>query len=153
VATRKVWMEDEARVSEGGGGTAEGPPEDPAFAESTFSKEDSKGQVVNFQILNLGRQLYVWASTSSSMNNLALAMPVTSQSSPAMTHLVAGAGAETAERVSKRLAQKVGLPVAVSWSVEGDDLLQLWAEKVLIVEMMDLQEKLGLPAKLGNLAV
>jgi len=68
-------------------------------------------------------------------------------------HRCTGAGAETAERVSKRLAQKVGLPVAVSWSVEGDDLLQLWAEKVLIVEMMDLQEKLGLPAKLGNLAV
>lgn len=60
---------------------------------------------------------------------------------------------ETAERVSKRLAQKLARPVAVSWSVEGDDLLQLWAEKALMTAMIEQQAKLGLPSRLGNLAV
>ena len=62
-------------------------------------------------------------------------------------------GAETAERVSIRLAQKVGLPVAVSWNVEGDDLLQLWAEKVLVDELVTSQNKLGSSADLGALSV
>ena len=55
--------------------------------------------------------------------------------------------------MSKRLAQKVGLPVAVSWNVEGDDLLQLWAEKVLVDELVGSQKKLDVSADIGALTV
>ena len=43
-------MAQEQSGSEGGGGAAEGAPRVAAFAESSFSREDSKGQVVNFQV-------------------------------------------------------------------------------------------------------
>jgi hypothetical protein len=62
-------------------------------------------------------------------------------------------GAEAAERVSKRLAQRFGLPAAVSWNVEGDDLLQLWAEKQVVDEMKELQKKPKVSTEVGNLTV
>ena len=47
----------------------------------------------------------------------------------------AGSGGDAAERVSKRLALRLGQPVAVSWNVEGDDILHAWAEKQLVNEI------------------
>ena len=89
------------------------------------------------QVLNLGRQLYIWVSTSGEMNNLALAMPTAAQSSavPPSTQLLQGKGADAAQGVARRLTLRCRQPVAVSWNIEGDELLHLWAEKELVSEL------------------
>lgn len=93
----------------------------------------------DLQILDLGRQLYVWASTSAEMNNLALAMPAVGASMvPSATALLPGRAADAAQGVARRLALKCRQPVAVSWNVEGDELVQMWAEKELVQEMQQL---------------
>ena len=93
------------------------------------------------QVLNLGRQLYIWVSTSGEMHNLALAMPTAAQSSavPPSTQLLQGKGADAAQGVAKRLTLACRQPVAVSWNIEGDEMLHLWAEKQLVSELKVLE--------------
>lgn len=91
------------------------------------------------QVLDIGKQLYVWVSTSAEMNNLALAVPGR-QSMPASTQLLPGKGADAAQGVARRLTLKCGQPVAVSWNLEEEEeLLSVWAEKQLIQELQNLK--------------
>lgn len=53
------------------------------------------------QVLNLGRSLYVWVSTSSAMNNLALALPSALQPDPAATQLLNGTKTSPKNRIEQ----------------------------------------------------
>ena len=102
---------------------------------------------VHFQVLDLGRQLYVWVGTGSaaqaaSMDNLALAMPPLASPAglpPAASSLVRGTGDELALGLSRKLAQKLRLPVAVSWCLPAADPLQVaWAQRELLSHLQGL---------------
>ena len=81
---------------------------------------------------------------------MALAMPAGSvNATPSATALLLGRAADSAQGVARRLTLKCRQPVAVSWNVEGDEQLQLWAEKQLFQEL----EQLDLVAALNDVAV
>ena len=111
---------------------------------------------VHFQILNLGRQLYIWVGTgtatqAAAFSNLALALPQQLSSSaaasqPVATSLVRGSGDDVATGMARKLVQKVRMPVALSWSLPAGDTMQTaWAQQ----KLMELLQQLGCIAANG----
>lgn len=99
---------------------------------------------VHFQILDLGRQLYVWVGTGSpaqaaSMDNLAVALPALPGTQPAASSLVRGQGDQLAADLARKLVQKLGKPVALSWSLPGAAPVQAaWAQRELMQHLQNL---------------
>ena len=104
---------------------------------------------VHFQILNLGRQLYIWvgtgtASQAADFSNLALALPQqlssqTGAAQPVATSLVRGSGDDLAAGMARKLVQKVRMPVALSWSLPAGDAMQTaWAQRKLMEHLQQL---------------
>ena len=113
---------------------------------------------VHFQILNLGRQLYIWVGTgtgtaaqAADFSNLALALPQqlgssAAASQPVATSLVRGSGDDVATGMARKLVQKVRMPVALSWSLPAGDAVQTaWAQRKLV----ELLQQLGCIAANG----
>ena len=91
-----------------------------------------------YQVVDLGRQLYVWVSTDNEMSNLTVAFPATTSHQSPATILMPGAAPDHAEAAAKRLVQYLKRPVALSWNVNGDDLLHLWTERELKAKLQEL---------------
>ncbi|GLC42174.1 hypothetical protein PLESTB_000638600 [Pleodorina starrii] len=94
--------------------------------------------VLHFQILDLGRQYYVWVSAvGPKLGNLYLAIKTPADTSPAVASLLpaSGAGGE-GPAMAQRLALKLGRPVVCSCNMpQNAPLLQAVAERRLLQEL------------------
>lgn len=72
------------------------------------------------------------------MNNLSIAFPAQNAVQSPSTLLIPGRNPELAESIAKRLALELRQPIALSWNIEGDDMLHLWVEKELKIELRSL---------------
>ena len=99
---------------------------------------------VHFQVLDLGRQLYIWlgAGDQARLGNIWLAMPGRATAGgtvPPVTGLVRGGPACQGSSLAQRLTMRMGRPVAVAWGLSGsDDALTAWAERRLLQELGNL---------------
>ncbi|CAL8471945.1 g11487 [Coccomyxa elongata] len=108
--------------------------------------EEILDNTVHFQIMDLGRQLYIWVGTGAAqMGSLAMASPLGTQTGtgrqmPPVAMLVKGANEDGSASLAQRLAARVGRPVAVAWSLpEEPPALGLVAERRLMRELQVLQ--------------
>eukprot|EP00884_Botryococcus_braunii_P011633 jgi/Botrbrau1/20470/Bobra.145_2s0031.1 len=113
----------------------------PPVSQHCFSAE-AMDTAVHFQIVDLGKQLYIWvASGSLKLGNISLAMPmpVGPGNVPPATTLIRGPGEGEGGALARRLALKTGRPVAVAWNVpESSPLLCAYAERRLLEELASL---------------
>eukprot|EP00195_Chlamydomonas_chlamydogama_P006140 CAMPEP_0202890320 /NCGR_PEP_ID=MMETSP1392-20130828/772_1 /ASSEMBLY_ACC=CAM_ASM_000868 /TAXON_ID=225041 /ORGANISM="Chlamydomonas chlamydogama, Strain SAG 11-48b" /LENGTH=158 /DNA_ID=CAMNT_0049573869 /DNA_START=48 /DNA_END=523 /DNA_ORIENTATION=+ len=108
----------------------------PAIVQRCFMEETQEA-VLYFQIMDLGRQLYVWVATGGAKwNNLHLAFPSKTDPVPPVATLVPSAAAADGQSLARRLAIKLKRPVLCSCNLPtGVPLLQAIAERRLVQEL------------------
>lgn len=112
----------------------------PRCAQHCFSAEGPGNEPLHFQLLNLGRQLYVYVSAGGAkMEGLSFAIKSPSSAMPAVTSLLPGPGSSNspeAEGLAQRLAQRLGRPVLASINLPPNaPMLQAMVERRLIQEL------------------
>jgi len=100
--------------------------------------ETTPEAVIHFQLINLGRQIYIWISVGSpKLDNLYFAIQSKVDPLPSVATIWPGAstaGGET-QTLSQRLAKKLGVPVLCSCQLPTNTpILQVLAEKRLMQE-------------------
>ncbi|EIE23820.1 hypothetical protein COCSUDRAFT_83695 [Coccomyxa subellipsoidea C-169] len=112
-----------------------------ALMQHCFS-EELLDSTVHFQVMDLGRQLYIWVGTSAAqMGSLCFASPIgAARGMPPVATLVRGANEGSSASLAQRLAKRAGRPVAVAWSLpEEPPAFGLVAERRLMRELQTLQ--------------
>ncbi|KAF5835809.1 hypothetical protein DUNSADRAFT_6843 [Dunaliella salina] len=106
--------------------------------------ETAPDATIHCQIIDLGRQVYVWASVGANtkLNNLYMAIQTPAASTPSVaTLLPASAASNEANAFAQRLAMRLKRPVLCSWNIPASEpLLQAIAEKRLLKELKEMLE-------------
>ncbi|KAG2426573.1 hypothetical protein HXX76_012891 [Chlamydomonas incerta] len=100
--------------------------------------------VLHFQILDLGRQYFVWVSAvGPKLGNLTLAIKSPADAAPSVASLLPGAPAVgEGPAMAQRLAMKLGKPVICSCNMPPNaPLLQAVAERRLIQELQLMEQE------------
>jgi hypothetical protein len=129
--------------------TTRPPPTIRAFSErAPDGAGGSDGAVVHYQLVDLGKQLYVWIGGAGAglptVPNLHFAIQSSLSSSSDATAVAAllpeRDAAGRAEALSRRLARRLGRPVLLSCALPAgcDPLLHALAEKRLLQELKDM---------------
>ncbi|GBF89530.1 hypothetical protein Rsub_02248 [Raphidocelis subcapitata] len=108
-----------------------------------FSETTPSDGRLDFQVIDLGRQLYVWVALGGAkMSNLCFSIQAPSQAgAPATAVLLRGNAGVSGEGLASRLAMRLKRPVLCSCNIPPSaDVLQVAAERRL------LRELLGTPA-------
>ncbi|CAK0783129.1 hypothetical protein CVIRNUC_006325 [Coccomyxa viridis] len=99
--------------------------------------EELAGVKACFQLVDLGRQIYVWAGTSSgAMGCMCLASPPSPTGDgalPPVATLLRGSADSAASSAAQRLARKTGRSVALAWALpEQPPMLAILAERSIV---------------------
>ncbi|KAG1671134.1 hypothetical protein FOA52_005386 [Chlamydomonas sp. UWO 241] len=111
------------------------------FSQRVFSMEsEAMEATLHFQILDLGRQYYIWISASGpKMANLYLAIQTPADPKPSVASLIPGPAGGAGESLAQRLALKAKKPVLVSCNLPSNTpMLQAIAERRLLQELAEM---------------
>lgn len=111
--------------------------ETPPLQQHCFSRTSGES-TINYQILDIGRQLYIWVSigNAAALDNLVLAVPTKIDPVPSVAALLPGSATSECQAVAQRISLKVKRPVLCSWNVPGGAAtLQAVAERELLKEL------------------
>ncbi|KAI8474400.1 MAG: hypothetical protein J3K34DRAFT_130669 [Monoraphidium minutum] len=110
----------------------------PGCSVRCFSEVTPSDGRLDFQIIDLGRQLYVWvAAGGAKFGNLSFSIQTPGQAAPSTAVLVRGGAGSSADALSQRLAMRLKRPVLCSCNLPADNpLLQVVAERRLLKELL-----------------
>ncbi|KAL6749888.1 hypothetical protein V8C86DRAFT_2828868 [Haematococcus lacustris] len=92
---------------------------------------------VHFQLIDMGRQLYIWAGVGRpSLSAMCMAIKTPMTSPPAVATLMDAGASNNGHCVAARLTMKAHKPVLCSWNIPSNNpILEAFAEKRLKAEL------------------
>ncbi|VVA90777.1 unnamed protein product [Arabis nemorensis] len=104
---------------------------------------------LQFQIIRLAKQIYVWiGSNSAKFGNLYAAASTRPSNTVSVTSVLGGSSDNTGSGIARRLVLKTGLNIILACNIpKNNPLLEAKAEKVLIGKLIDLGYTMSTPLR------
>ncbi|CAN8321198.1 unnamed protein product [Cochlearia groenlandica] len=104
---------------------------------------------LQFQIIRLSKQIYVWiGSNSGRFGNLYAAATTRPSNTVSVTSVLGGNSDNTGSSIARRLVMKTGLNIIMACNIlKNNPLLEAKAEKVLIRKLIDLGYTMPTPLR------
>ncbi|KAF8094449.1 hypothetical protein N665_0363s0015 [Sinapis alba] len=104
---------------------------------------------LQFQIIRLTKQIYVWIGyTSAKLGNLYAAASTRPSNTVSVTSILGGTSDNTGSGISRRLVMKTGLNIVLACNIpKNNPLLEAKAEKILIRKLIDLGYTMPTPLR------
>eukprot|EP00892_Ulva_mutabilis_P006126 jgi/Ulvmu1/3886/UM018_0107.1 len=90
---------------------------------------------IHFIIIDYGIHVFTWVGPESDMHSLHVAVPA--EGMPPVSTLLSSSDGDGGSAVARRLSILTHRPVAVSWNLFGDPILQAHAEKLLATKVKE----------------
>lgn len=119
------------------------PKTDPTTRMRTFVQQTPSDAPIYFQIIDLGRQYYVWIATGGArFQELHLAIQTSLDKRPSLANLINGGGSEDGHALAQRLALRLKKPVLCSCNLPANSpILQAIAERRLLQELLSMESE------------
>ncbi|XP_057862790.1 uncharacterized protein LOC131071102 [Cryptomeria japonica] len=106
----------------------------------TCFTEEAHDATLNFQIISLSKQIYIWIGCNSAkLGHLYAGAPTRPNNTVSVTSLLGGGADSTGAGIARRLVLRTGLNIILACNIpKGSPMLEAHAERILIQKLNSL---------------